>query len=138
MAGLPVPVRGIRVRFHYVAGCGPFADITADFEPPGAGGGPEFTTTVPDEQLPPEYVAAFRAGVAEGLDGVSAAVLITAGRHHLVDSSEYGFKTAGRMAARAALVGAGLLPREEAHQLTKVTWPDKPRLKERPQQRPRT
>ncbi|MFD7610850.1 hypothetical protein [Streptomyces sp. NPDC059828] len=135
MAGLPIPVRDIRVRFHYVGGCGPFADITATFEPPGDAGEPDFVNLVPDEDLPDEYVAAYRAGVAQGLggdvdggDGIVADVLITAGRHHIVDSSEYGFKIAGQMAARAVLITAGILPPVEAHKLTKVTWPEKSRL----------
>ncbi|MFE7774564.1 hypothetical protein ACFU5O_11785 [Streptomyces sp. NPDC057445] len=126
MAGLPVPVHGVRVRLRHVAGCGPFADITVDFYPPGAGGEPEFTNVVPDEKLPAEYGPALRNGIEEGLGGVAAAVVVTAGRHHEVDSSEFGFKTAGRMAGRAALVAAGLLPAEEAERLTKVTWPAKP------------
>ncbi|WP_351223187.1 hypothetical protein [Streptomyces sp. NPDC002133] len=127
MAGLPVPVRDVRVRIQCVGACGPFARLTADFEPPGESGEPEFVNTVPEELLAAEYVPAIRAGLREGLDGVAARVRLTDGRHHEVDSSEYGFKTAGRMAARAALIGAGLLPPEEAEKLPKVTWPGKPK-----------
>ncbi|MEU3301860.1 hypothetical protein ABZ729_18810 [Streptomyces sp. NPDC006678] len=137
MAGLPVPVHGVRVAFQYIC-CGPFARLTADFEPPGDGDEPDIVNTVPDELLPAEYLPAIRAGLLEGLDGVAARVRITDGRHHEVDSSEYGFKMAGRMAGRAALVGAGLLPPEEAEQLPKVTWPGKPALTEDRGRRPGT
>lgn len=45
------------------------------------------------------------------------------GTHQPVDSSEYGYKIAGQQAARAALIGAGLLLPEEADTLRWATWP---------------
>ncbi|MGW2558030.1 hypothetical protein ACWCXB_02050 [Streptomyces sp. NPDC001514] len=119
-------MRDVRVRIQSVGACGPFARITVDFEPPAAGGEAEFRNTVPEEDLPAEYLHALWVGLQGGLDGVAAVVTLTQGRHHEVDSSEYGFKLAGEMAGRAALVGAGLLPSEEAERLTKVSWPGKP------------
>ncbi|MFD5430065.1 hypothetical protein [Streptomyces sp. NPDC127084] len=108
--------------------------MTATFEPPVDAGQPAFVNLVPDEDLPEEFAAAFLAGVVQGFeehgggDGIESDVLITAGRHHIVDSSEYGFKIAGQMAARAAMITAGLLAPQEAHKLTKVHWPAKSRF----------
>ncbi|MFC8914530.1 hypothetical protein ACFT5C_02055 [Streptomyces sp. NPDC057116] len=113
MAGLPVPVRGIAVRYWFVGACGPFALFDADFEPPGREGDSEFLNLVPDRLLPAEYADALWEGIQEGLGGTSAAVLLTRGRYHEVDSSEWGFRQAGEMAGRAALVRAGLLPARE-------------------------
>lgn len=59
-------------------------------------------------------VRALRAGLLEGLRGVAAAVLLTDGTFHEVDSCERGYEIAGREAGRAALIGAGLLPPDQA------------------------
>ena len=124
MTGLPVPVPDVRVRVAMnVGSCGPYAHIVADFEPPGAGGGLELLNIVREKRLPAEYLPALREGLLQGLDGVAAAVLITDGSFHEVDSCELGYRIAGRQAARAALIGAGLLPQEEADSLRWVTWP---------------
>ncbi|MEV3988980.1 hypothetical protein AB0J57_08715 [Streptomyces sp. NPDC049837] len=113
MAALPVPVPGVAVRYWYVGACGPFALFDADFEPPGPDGESELLNLVPAKLLPPEYADALWEGVQEGLRGTTAAVLLTHGRYHEVDSSERAFREAGEMAGRAALVRAGLLPPEE-------------------------
>ncbi|MEU0669710.1 hypothetical protein ABZ508_24725 [Streptomyces lavendulocolor] len=113
MAGLPVPVPGVAVRYWFVGACGPFALFDADFEPPGPDGESEFLNLVPARQLPQEFVDPLWEGIRAGLGGTAAAVLLTHGRYHEVDSSEWGFRRAGEMAGRAALVRAGLLPPEE-------------------------
>ncbi|MFD5063937.1 hypothetical protein [Streptomyces sp. NPDC058394] len=124
MTSLPVPVRDVCVRVKMnIGACGPYAHIVAHFEPPGPDGGLELHNVVPEAQLPTEYLPALRAGLQEGLGGVAATVLLTDGTHHPVDSSEYGYKIAGQQAARAALIGAGLLPPEEADTLRWATWP---------------
>ncbi|WP_369696851.1 hypothetical protein [Streptomyces sp. XD-27] len=66
-------------------------------------------------------------GLLKGLDWVAAAVLLTDGSYHEVDSSEFGYKIAGQQAARAALIGAGLLQSEEADTLRWATWPGRRR-----------
>ncbi|MCX4819454.1 hypothetical protein OG883_05935 [Streptomyces sp. NBC_01142] len=131
MTGLPFPVREVRVRYHRISSCGPFAHFTVDFEPPAEDGGAEFLNTVPEELLPAECIGPLRAGIEAGLEGVAAAVLLTEGRFHETDSSEYGYRLAGRMAGRAALIGAGLLPAEEATRLPHVDRPGRPRPKDR-------
>lgn len=122
--GLPVPVPDVCVRVKLnVGACGPYAHIVADFEPPGPDGGLELLNTVPQSSLPAEYLPALREGLLEGLGGVAAAVLLTGGTFHDVDSSELGYKIAGQQAGRAALIGASLLPQEEADTLRWATWP---------------
>ncbi|MER0243715.1 hypothetical protein AAHZ94_17205 [Streptomyces sp. HSW2009] len=124
MTGLPVPVSQVHVRVNLnIGACGPYAHIVADFEPPGPGGGFELLSVVPEARLHAEFLPALRDGLLEGLDGVAAAVLITDGSHHEVDSSEYGYKIAGQEAGRAALIGAGLLPPAEADTLRWAKWP---------------
>ncbi len=128
MKGLPLPVPDVCVRVLLNRGaCGPYAHVVASFEPPGAGGGFELLSAVPERRLPAEYLPAVREGIVEGLDGVAAAVLVTDGTFHEVDSSELGYRIAGREAGRAALVGAGLLPPQEAEALRWASWPGRPR-----------
>ncbi|MCC3773299.1 hypothetical protein [Streptomyces sp. UNOB3_S3] len=130
---LPVPVPGVCVRVKLnVGACGPYAHIVADFEPPGPGGGLELLSLLPESRLPSEYLPSLREGLREGLDGVTAAVLVTDGSFHEVDSSELGYKIAGQQAGRAALIGAGLLPPETAATLRWATWPGMPRLRPSP------
>ncbi|WP_148589913.1 hypothetical protein [Streptomyces sp. WAC01526] len=64
-----------------------------------------------------EFLPALRADLLEGLNGVSAAVLLTNGAYHEMDSSDYGYRIAGQEAGRAALIGTGLLPPCEAETL---------------------
>ncbi|MFI8002497.1 hypothetical protein [Streptomyces sp. NPDC086010] len=124
MTDLPSPVRGVTVRVLMgIGACGPYAHVVADFEPPGTGGGFELFSAVPERRLPAEFVPALRAGLLEGLDGVAAAVLVTDGTFHEVDSSEFGYRIAGVQAGRAARVGAGLLPPEAGDALRWATWP---------------
>ncbi|PJN38652.1 hypothetical protein CG747_21325 [Streptomyces sp. CB02959] len=127
MTGLPVPVPDVSVRVRLnVGACGPYAHIVAHFEPPGADGGLELLSAVPQARLPREYLPALRTGLLEGLAGVDAAVLITDGTFHEVDSCELGYRIAGAQAGRAALIGAGLLPPEEAGALRWASWPGRP------------
>ncbi|WP_327678494.1 hypothetical protein [Streptomyces sp. NBC_00467] len=124
MTGLPVRVPDVRVHVKMnIGACGPFAYIVATFEPPRADAGFELRNSLPENRLPPEYVPALREGLLDGLGTVAAVVLLTDGRHHEVDSSEYGYRIAGRQAGRAALIGAGLLPPEECDSLRWATWP---------------
>ncbi|MGW2028497.1 hypothetical protein [Streptomyces decoyicus] len=139
MAALPASVPNVAVRVLLNLGaCGSYADILADFEPPGPAGNFELLNVVPKSHLPPEFLPALRAGLLEGLNGVSAAVLLTDGAYHEVDSSDYGYRIAGQEAGRAALIGAGLLPPCEAETLRWAHWPTKPRARRRrPSQLPR-
>ncbi|WP_424887742.1 hypothetical protein [Streptomyces sp. XH2] len=138
---LPVPVPGVRARVTLnIGGCGPYAHIVADFEPPGpggeGGGALELISIVPKRRLPKAMLPALREGLLEGLGGVAAAVLVTDGSFDDVSSWDLGYRLAGQEAGRAALIGAGLLPPAEADTLRWTTWPGRPRT--RPKRRPRS
>ncbi|MFB7763698.1 hypothetical protein [Streptomyces xiamenensis] len=123
---LPVAVADVCVRVRKnIGACGPYAHVVVQFEPPGQAG-VELLSTVPQDRLPAEFLPALREGLLEGLAGVAAAVQVTDGTFHDVDSSERGYTIAGREAGRAALIGAGLLPLEEAGSLRWTTWPRMP------------
>ncbi|MBT2451262.1 hypothetical protein J7F03_30175 [Streptomyces sp. ISL-43] len=124
---LPAPVYGVSARVVMQTGCGPYAYIAADFEPPGPGGLTEVLDAVPAGRLPEVYVPCVRAGILRGLEGVAASVLLTDAGFHDVDSSEYGYRLAGLEVGRAALVACGLLPPEEADSLRWARWPGRPR-----------
>ncbi|MEU6891475.1 hypothetical protein ABZ934_06675 [Streptomyces sp. NPDC046557] len=128
MTGLPVPVPGVSVRVVKQTGCGPYAYVVVDFEPPGPGGETEFLHTVPASRLPHEFLPAVWEGIREGLDGVAASVLLTDGGFHEIDSRDEGYREAGRYAGRAALAGAGLGPPVEGWgRQVVVHYPGKPR-----------
>ncbi|MFD0411235.1 hypothetical protein [Kitasatospora sp. NPDC127116] len=112
----PRPVRGVRARYVHQTSCpGDVAIVTVDFEPweeglrvesaPGA--------TVRGDPEPGD-LERFHAALAEGvhaelseqLPGTPLALALVVHRTvvHLVDSREYSFRTAGRLAAREALV----------------------------------
>ncbi len=128
MTGLPVPVPDVSVCVQMNRGCcGPFAHFVADFEPPGAEGELEVLSAVSERRLPAEFLPAIREGLAQGLGGVSAAVLLTDGYFHETDSWASAYRIGAEQAGRAALIGAGLLPKEEAEALRWVRWPGRPR-----------
>ncbi|MFC9813086.1 hypothetical protein ACFVJM_13575 [Streptomyces virginiae] len=128
MTGLPVSVPGVSVRVVMQTGCGPYAYIVADFEPPGADGESEFLHTVSDDRLPHEFLPAVWEGIQEGLNGVAAAVVLTDGGFHEVDSRDSGYRLAGRYAGTAALAAAGLgePPADRGRQI-RVDWPGRHR-----------
>ncbi|WP_328927712.1 hypothetical protein OG429_26280 [Streptomyces sp. NBC_00190] len=123
-------VPGVSVRVVMQTGCGPYAYVVVDFEPPGPDGGQEFLYTVPDARLPHEFLPAVWEGIREGLGAVAATVLLTDGGFHEVDSRDYGYWLAGREAGRAALAASGLgpPPQDQGRQI-RVNWPGKPRPK---------
>ncbi|MEU9110910.1 hypothetical protein AB0D04_03660 [Streptomyces sp. NPDC048483] len=128
MTGLPVPVPEVTVSVLLnLGGCGPFARFVADFEPPGPEGGLELLNAVSEKRLPAEFLPTIREGLLAGLGGVSAAVLLTDGSFHATDSWHSAYRLGGEQAGRAALIGAGLLPPEEAEALRWAHWPGRPR-----------
>ncbi|SHN42750.1 elongation factor G [Cryptosporangium aurantiacum] len=88
-------------------GAGQFAVVVLDVSP---GEDFEFTSSVVGGRVPREYVRAVEAGcrdaLAEGPHGhpvIGARVRLTDGATHSKDSSEFAFRTAGKLALRAAL-----------------------------------
>lgn len=117
-------------------GAGQFAHVVLDTEPLEAtaedgDGGFEFRSAVVGGRVPQEYVRAVEAGcrdaLAEGPLGghpvTGVRVTLTDGATHPKDSSEMAFRTAGRLALRAALRAGTMVLLEPVVEVT-VTVPD--------------
>ncbi|GAA3767717.1 elongation factor G [Plantactinospora mayteni] len=120
-------------------GAGQWAHVVLDLAPLDgdvtAGGGdvPDFAfaSTVVGGRVPKEYVRAVEAGCRDALaDGpigghpvIGLRVTLTDGATHVKDSSEMAFRTAGRLALRAALAASELVLLEPVVEVT-VTVPD--------------
>ncbi|MEV5571291.1 hypothetical protein AB0L06_14670 [Spirillospora sp. NPDC052269] len=115
-------VRDVHVRYiKNIGRCGPFAIITVDFEPSPDGATEfDFVNLVDEKDLPPEFAEAVADGIRRellgdvehegqkplpqaGPDALAVQAALTGARWHEVDSSEYGFRQAGRLAVRMAL-----------------------------------
>ncbi|WP_278924067.1 GTP-binding protein [Pseudophaeobacter profundi] len=97
-------------------GAGQFADVRIEICPLPRGGGISFSDRIKGGTVPKAYIPAVEAGareaLREGVNGrpvVDLAICLTDGKHHAVDSSDFAFRTAGKMATRAALAQAGLV-----------------------------
>ncbi|GAA1178930.1 elongation factor G [Kitasatospora gansuensis] len=127
-------VRGVTgLVFRHVkqdGGAGQFAQVVIDTAP-FEGLGFEFRSTVTGGRVPAEFVRAVEAGcrdaLAEGPLGghpvVGLRVTLTDGATHTKDSSELAFRTAGRLALRAALRAGTMALLEPVVELT-ATVPD--------------
>ncbi|WP_460917293.1 elongation factor G [Plantactinospora veratri] len=120
-------------------GAGQWAHVVLDVAPSpaeaAAGGGDvpdfEFCSTVVGGRVPKEYVRAVEAGCRDALaDGplgghpvIGLRVTLTDGATHVKDSSELAFRTAGRLALRAALAASEMVLLEPVVEVT-VTVPD--------------
>ena len=111
------PVRGIRGYSRWKPGCsGTFADITVDFEPSPSF---EFISSSATGEIYPPFIAAAVKGICRellghvesweerlpeaGPESVAVRVVLLHAREHEVDSSEFSFERAGRLAVRAAV-----------------------------------
>ncbi len=95
-------------------GAGQFADVAITLRPAGRGDGFQFSEVVKGGAVPRNYIPSVEEGAREALDRgpmgfpvTDVAVTLTDGKHHAVDSSDFAFRTAGRMALREALTKAG-------------------------------
>ncbi|MEQ4305075.1 elongation factor G [Plantactinospora sp. B6F1] len=120
-------------------GAGQWAHVVLDVTPldadPTTGGGEvpefEFASTVVGGRVPKEYVRAVEAGCRDALaDGpfgghpvIGLRVTLTDGATHVKDSSELAFRTAGRLALRAALAASEVVLLEPVVEVT-VTVPE--------------
>ncbi|MET4691374.1 elongation factor G [Sinorhizobium fredii] len=91
-------------------GAGQFADVKLSVHPNGRGEGFSFAETVKGGAVPRNFIPAVEAGAREAMDkgplgfkAIDVGVLLTDGQHHSVDSSEYAFRTAGKLGVRQAL-----------------------------------
>ncbi|MFC4667677.1 elongation factor G [Seohaeicola nanhaiensis] len=97
-------------------GAGQFADVLIEVAPLPRGTGFRFEEQIKGGAIPRTYIPSVEAGardaLAEGPLGhpvVDVGVLLKDGKVHAVDSSDFAFRTAGRMALREALAEAGSL-----------------------------
>ncbi len=91
-------------------GAGQFADIHLVVSPAERGEGLVFSDVVKGGAVPRNYIPAVEAGAADamargplGFPVVDIKVVLTDGRHHSVDSSEFAFRTAARQGVSEAL-----------------------------------
>ncbi len=106
-------------------GAGQFADIVIDVKPEPRGKGFEFSDVVKGGAVPKNYIPSVEAGVVEalkeGLSGypvVDLSVVLTDGKHHSVDSSDFAFRTAGKNAMKEAMQETGTTVLEPIAQVT--------------------
>ncbi|MGZ2443219.1 translation elongation factor EF-G [Sinorhizobium medicae] len=78
--------------------------------PNGRGDGFSFAETVKGGAVPRNFIPAVEAGAREAMEKgplgfkvIDVGVMLTDGQHHSVDSSEYAFRTAGKLGVRQAL-----------------------------------
>ncbi|MEU3250662.1 elongation factor G [Streptomyces sp. NPDC006997] len=129
-------VRGVSgLVFRHVkqdGGAGQFAHVVLDVAPLDDGAtGFAFRSAVVGGRVPQEYVRAVEAGCRDALaDGplgghpvTGLRVTLTDGATHVRDSSEMAFRTAGRLALRAALRECALAVLEPVAEVT-VTVPE--------------
>ena len=95
-------------------GAGQFADVQIELSPGARGSGFEFSDVVKGGAVPKNYIPSVEAGaldaLAEGPNGhpvVDIAVVLKDGKHHSVDSSDFAFRMAGKLAVKEALAEAG-------------------------------
>lgn len=95
-------------------GAGQFADVAIAVRPAGRGEGFGFAEMVKGGAVPRNFIPAVEEGAREALDRgplgfpvTDLVVTLTDGKHHAVDSNDFAFRTAGRMALREALGKAG-------------------------------
>lgn len=95
-------------------GAGQFADVVIEVSPLARGDGFAFAETVKGGSVPRNYIPAVEQGVREALSEgpngfrvVDLKVTLKDGKAHSVDSSDFAFRTAGKIALRDALAEMG-------------------------------
>lgn len=108
-----------KADIHYrhrkqTGGAGQFADVRLVVQPNPRGTGFTFDETVKGGAVPRNYIPSVEAGAEEslakgplGFPVIDVGVTLYDGQHHSVDSSDFAFKTAGRMGVQQGLGEAG-------------------------------
>lgn len=106
-------------------GAGQFADVHIAIRPHVRGEGFAFSETVKGGAVPRNYIPSVEEGAREamargplGFPVTDVAVALLDGKHHAVDSSDFAFRTAGKMALREALAKAGPVLLQPIHAVT--------------------
>lgn len=91
-------------------GAGQFADVQLSVRPNERGHGFTFAENVKGGTVPRNYIPAVEAGAREamekgplGFQVIDVDVTLTDGQYHSVDSSDFAFRTAGKMGVKQAL-----------------------------------
>jgi elongation factor G len=94
-------------------GAGQFADVVIAVAPLARGAGFEFEDVVKGGAVPRNYIPSVEQGARDALAAgpvghpvVDIKVTLKDGKHHSVDSSDFAFRTAGRMAVKEAIAEA--------------------------------
>lgn len=105
-------------------GAGQFADVAVRVRPGARGDGFRFDEVVKGGAVPRNFIPSVEEGAREALDKgplgfpvTDIAVTLTDGKHHAVDSNDFAFRTAGRMAVREALPKAGPILLQPVHRI---------------------
>jgi elongation factor G len=103
-------------------GAGQFADVVITVRAQPMGSGFQFDETVKGGAVPRNYIPAVAEGAAEALATgpaghpvVDVSVVLTDGKAHSVDSSDFAFRTAGRIAVKEALAEIGTIVLQPIH-----------------------
>ena len=113
------PATGQAVFDREIQGKSHFANVTVELKPLGRGSGVTFKSLVPEEKIPPQYIANIETGIRESLDGgflkgypiVDVEIVLVDGFSEEGKASELGFGVCAAMAVKEALKNAkmGLL-----------------------------
>lgn len=106
-------------------GAGQFADVAITVKPLPRGEGFRFEEVVKGGAVPRNFIPSVEEGAREALGRgplgfavTDLAATLTDGKHHAVDSSDFAFRTAGRMALREALVKGGPVLLQPIHKVS--------------------
>ncbi len=109
--------RGKEVHYRHrkqSGGAGQFADVVVELKPEARGSGFVFNESVKGGAVPRNYIPSVETGAKEalvegpnGFPVVDISVELKDGKSHSVDSSDFAFKMAGKMAIKEALGDVG-------------------------------
>ncbi len=109
--------RGKEIHYRHKkqsGGAGQFADVVVELKPEARGSGFAFSESVKGGAVPRNYIPSVEHGAVEalvegpnGFPVVDVSVELKDGKSHSVDSSDFAFKTAGKMAIKEILSDVG-------------------------------
>ncbi len=95
-------------------GAGQFADVVMTVAPMPRGEGFRFSEVVKGGAVPRNYIPSVEEGARDalakgplGFPVIDLSVMLSDGKYHAVDSSDFAFRTAGRQGVKEALAKAG-------------------------------
>lgn len=120
--------RQVEVQYRHrkqSGGAGQFADVKLTVGPNDRGAGFAFSESVKGGSVPKNYIPAVEAGAFDaaisgplGFPVIDLKVSLLDGRHHSVDSSDFAFRTAGKLGVAKALADADPVLLQPIHEVT--------------------